>query len=104
MTSGLPEIAKSATNRNVPGSKGFSAIAPIKGSVAIDPVEDIGVAFSFDDFKPDSLIVDKDGMPGKPFFPAGSVRGSHSHFMILPFWLVAKAHRTALSGIVQIKL
>ena len=72
-------------NRSVPGAKLSSAITPIEGSIAIDPIKDIGVASSFDDFKPDSHIVDKDRMPGKPSLPVGSVLGSHSHVMIPSF-------------------
>jgi hypothetical protein len=85
MLSGSPETAKPLPNRTVPGTKLSSAIVSVERSVAIDPVENVGVALSFDDFKPDNDIVDEDGMPGKPSPPVGSVLGSYSHVMIPPF-------------------
>jgi hypothetical protein len=100
MTSGPPEIAKPSANRTAPGPKVSSAIAPIEGSIAIDPIKDIGIAFTFNDFKPDSDIVDKDRMPGKPPLPIGSVFGPHSHFMILSFGSRLKRTETPMSGIV----
>jgi hypothetical protein len=69
----------------VPGTKLWSAIVSVERSVAIDPIKNVGVALSFDDFKPDNDIVDEDGMPGKPSLPAGSVFGSYPHVMIPPF-------------------
>ena len=103
MTSGSPEVTERVPRRNAPGLKLSSAIVPVERSVAIDPIEDIGVASSFDDFKPDSDIVDKDGMPGKPSFPVGSVFGSHSHVMIPSFGSQLKRTESPMSGIVQIK-
>jgi len=93
-----PELAKPATNRSEPGPKRSSAIALVECSIAIDPVKDIGVAFTFDDFKPDGDIVDEDRMPGKPSLPGGSVFGSHSHFMILSFGSLLKRTGTPMSG------
>ena len=62
-----------------------SAIVLVDCSIAIDPIEYIRIPFSFDDFEPDSNIVDNDGMPGKPSLPACSIFGSYPHFMILSF-------------------
>ena len=80
MISGSPKTAKPLPNRS--GTKLLSAIVSVERSVAIDPIKNVGVALSFDDFKPDNDIVDEDGMPGKPSLPAGSVLGSYSHVMI----------------------
>jgi hypothetical protein len=67
----------------VRGVKLSSVIVLVDCSIAIDPIKYIGIPFSFDDFKPDSNIIDNDGMPGKPAVPACSVVGSYSHVMIL---------------------
>jgi hypothetical protein len=85
MTSGSPNIAQPSPNRSVRGVKLSSVIVLVDCSIAIDPIKYIGIPFSFDDFKPDSNIIDNDGMPGKPSVPACSVFGSYSHFMILSF-------------------
>jgi hypothetical protein len=58
-------------------------IAPVDYSIAMDPIKYVGIPFSFDDFKPDSNIIDNDRMPGKPFLPTGSVFRSFPQFMIL---------------------
>ena len=81
-----------------------SAIVLVDCSIAIDPIKYIGIPFSFDDFKPDSNIIDNDGMPGKPSPPAGSVFWSHSHLMILSFGLRKSAPKSPVLGTVQIKL
>jgi len=83
MTSGSPNIAQPSPDRSVRGAKLSSVIVLVDCSIAIDPIKYIRIPFSFDDFKPDSNIIDNDGMPGKPSPPAGSVFGSFSHFMIL---------------------
>jgi hypothetical protein len=85
MTSGSPNIAQPSPNRSVRGVKLSSVIVPVDCSIAIDPIKYIWIPFSFDDFKPDSNIIDKDGMPGKPSVPACSVFGSYSHIMIPSF-------------------
>jgi hypothetical protein len=85
MISGSPNIAQFSPNRRVRGAKLSCAIVLFDCSIAIDPIKYIGIPFSFDDFEPDSNIIDNDGMPGKPSLPAGSVFGSYSHFMILSF-------------------
>jgi hypothetical protein len=85
MTLGSPNIAQPSPNRSVPDAKLVSVIVPVDCSIAIDPIKYIRVPFSFDDFKPDSNIIDNDRMPGKPSLPAGSVLGPYSHFMILSF-------------------
>ena len=93
MMSGAPKTAKPLPNRSTPGAKLSPAIVPVERSVAVDPVKDIGIAPSFDDFKPNGDIVDQDGMPGKPSLPARPVLGFHSHVMIPSF--AVKAHRKA---------
>ena len=95
MMSGSPNIAQPSPNRSERGAKLSSVIVLVDCSIAIDPIKYIRIPFSFDDFKPDSNIIDNDGMPGKPSSPAGSVFGSFSHFMILSFWFADKAHRRA---------
>jgi hypothetical protein len=85
MTSGSPNVAQPSPNRSVRGAKLSSVTVLVDCSIAIDPIKYIGIPFSFDDFKPDSNIIDNDGMPGKPSVPACSVFGSYSHFMILSF-------------------
>ena len=92
--SGSPNIAQPTPNRSEPDAKLSSGII-LDCSIAIDPIKYIRIPLSFDDFKPDSNIIDNDGMPGKPSSPAGSVFGSFSHFMILSFWFADKAHRRA---------
>lgn len=89
MMSGSPNIAQPSPNRSERDAKASSVII-LDCSIAIDPIEYIRIPFSFDDFKPDSNIIDDDGMPGKPSAPAGSVFGSYFHFMILPFGLRIK--------------
>jgi len=59
----------------------------IDNSIAVDPVEYIGIPFSFDYFEPDGDIVDDDWMPGKPSSPLGPVFRLYFHF-IHPFILV----------------
>ena len=81
--SGSPDIAQAPHNPAEPAEKPSSVITPVDCSVAIDPIKYVRVPPSFDGFKPDGNIIDKDGMPGKPSLPAGSVFGSFSHFMIL---------------------
>jgi hypothetical protein len=78
-------IGPPSRNRDGPDAKLLSAIVPIDCSVAVDPIKYIRVPPSFDDFEPDSYTIDNDRMPGKPSLPAGSVFGSHSHFMVLSF-------------------
>jgi len=95
MMSGSPNIAQPSPNRSERGAKLSSVIVLVDCSIAIDPIKYIRIPFSFDDFKPDSNIIDNDGMPGKPSSPAGSVFGSFSHFMILSFWFADQAHRRA---------
>jgi hypothetical protein len=90
MMSGSPNIAQPSPNRSERGAKLSSVIVLVDCSIAIDPIKYIRIPLSFDDFKPDSSIVDNDGMPGKPSPPAGSVFGSYSHFMILSFGLRIK--------------
>jgi len=88
--SGSPNIAQPSPNRSERSAKLSSAIVLVDCSIAIDPIKYIRIPLPFDDFKPDSSIVDNDGMPGKPSPPAGSVFGSYSHFMILSFGLRIK--------------
>jgi hypothetical protein len=90
MMSGSPKIAQPSPNRSVRGAELSSVTVLVDCSIAIDPIKYIRIPFSFDDFKPDSNIIDNDGMPGKPSAPAGSVFGSYSHFMILSFGLRIK--------------
>jgi hypothetical protein len=105
MTSGSPNIAQPSANGNVRSVKLSSAIVLVDCSIAIDPIKYIGIPFSFDDFKPDSNIVDNDGMPGKPSVPACSVLGSYSHFMILSFGSrMKRTEEPRVVGTVQIKL
>ena len=85
--SGSPEIAQPSPNRSERDAKPSSVV---DCSIAVDPIKYIRIPLSFDDFKPDSNIIDNDGMPGKPSAPAGSVFGSYSHFMILSFGLRIK--------------
>jgi hypothetical protein len=89
MMSGSPNIAQPSPNRTKRDAK-LSSVIVLDCSIAIDPIKYIRIPFSFDDFKPDSNIIDNDGMPGKPSAPAGSVFGSYSHFMILSFGLRIK--------------
>ena len=89
MMSGSPNIAQPSPNRSKRDAK-LSSVIVLDCSIAIDPIKYIRIPFSFDDFKPDSNIIDNDGMPGKPSAPAGSVFGSYSHFMILSFGLRIK--------------
>jgi hypothetical protein len=89
MMSGSPNIAQPSPNRSERDAK-LSSVIVLDCSIAIDPIKYIRIPFSFDDFKPDSNIIDNDGMPGKPSAPAGSVFGSYSHFMILSFGLRIK--------------
>ena len=95
MMSGSPNIAQPSPNWSERGAKLSCVIVLVDCSIAIDPIKYIRIPFSFDDFKPDSNIIDNDGMPGKPSSPAGSVFGSFSHFVILSFWFADKAHRRA---------
>jgi hypothetical protein len=105
MTSGSPNIAQPSANGSVRGVKLSSAIVLVDCSIAIDPIKYIRIPFSFDDFKPDSNIVDNDGMPGKPSVPACSVLGSYSHFMILSFGSrMKRTEEPRVVGTVQIKL
>ena len=87
--SGSPNIAQPSPNRSEPDAK-LSSVIILDCSIAIDPIKYIRIPLSFDDFKPDSNIIDNHGMPGKPSAPAGSVFGSYSHFMILSFGLRIK--------------
>jgi hypothetical protein len=105
MMSGSPNIAQSSPNRSVRGAKLSSVTVLVDCSIAIDPIKYIGIPFSFDDFKPDSNIIDNDGMPGKPSVPACSVFGSYSHFMILSFGSrMKRTEEPRVVGTVQIKL
>ena len=88
--SGSPNIAQPSPNRSGRGAKLSSVTVLVDCPIAIDPIKYIRIPFSFDDFKPDSNIIDNDGMPGKPSAPAGFVFGSYSHFMILSFGLRIK--------------
>jgi len=81
--SGFPDIAQPSPSRSVRGAKLSFATLLVDSSIAVDPIEYIGISFSFDDLEPDGRIIDEDGMPGKPSPPAGSVFGSYFHFMIL---------------------
>jgi hypothetical protein len=90
MMSGSPNIAEPSPNRSERGAKLSSVIVLVDGSIAIYPIKYIRIPLSFDDFKPDSDVIDNDGMPGKPSPPAGSVFGPYSHFMILSFGLRIK--------------
>jgi hypothetical protein len=103
MMSGSPNIAQPSPNRSERDTK-LSSMIVLDCSIAIDPIKYIRIPFSFDDFKPDSNIIDNDGMPGKPSAPAGSVFGSYSHFMILSFGLRIKRTEEPVLGIVEIKL
>ena len=103
MMSGSPNIAQPSPNRSERDAKASSVII-LDCSIAIDPIEYIRIPLSFDDFKPDSNIIDNHGMPGKPSAPAGSVFGSYSHFMILSFGLRISAPKNPVLGTVQIKL
>jgi hypothetical protein len=85
MMSCSPNIAQPSPSRSERGAELSSVIVLVDCSIAIDPIKYIRIPFSFDDFKPDSNIIDNDGMPGKPSPPVGSVFGSYSHFMILSF-------------------
>ena len=87
--SGSPNIAHRTPNRSEPDAKLSSGII-LDCSIAIDPIKYIRIPLPFDDFKPDSNIIDNHGMPGKPSAPAGSVFGFYSHFMILSFGLRIK--------------
>jgi hypothetical protein len=104
MMSGSPNIAQPSPNRSERDTKLSSRIVVLDCSIAIDPIKYIRIPFSFDDFKPDSNIIDNDGMPGKPSAPAGSVFGSYSHFMILSFGLRIKRTEEPVLGTVEIKL
>jgi hypothetical protein len=101
--SGSPNIAQPSPNRSEPDAK-LSSVIILDCSIAIDPIKYIRIPLSFDDFKPDSNIIDNHGMPGKPSAPAGSVFGSYSHFMILSFGLRISAPKNPVLGTVQIKL
>ena len=90
MMSGSPNIAEPSPNWSERGAKPSSVIVLVDCSVAIDPIKYIRIPLSFDDFKPDSNVIDNDGMPDKPSPPAGSVFGCYSHFMILSFGLRIK--------------
>jgi hypothetical protein len=103
MMSGSPNIAQPSPNRSERDAK-LSSVIVLDCSIAIDPIKYIRIPFSFDDFQPDSNIVDNDRMPGKPSAPAGSVFGSYSHFMILSFGLRKSAPKSPVLGTVQIKL
>jgi hypothetical protein len=100
ITSGSPMISPPSLNRDWPDTKPLSATVPVDCPIAIDPIKYIGVPSSFDDFKPDSNIVDNDRMPGKPSLPARSVLGSHSHFMILSFGSRTKRDKQPVLGTV----
>src|SRR5277367_2533937 len=101
MPSGSP--TQPSPNRNVPCAKLFPANVLIDCPIAIDPIEYIGLSLSFDDFKPDSNIVDNDGMPGKPFPPNGSVLGCFFHLMILSFGSRMKRTEEPCVGAVETK-
>jgi hypothetical protein len=101
--SGFPDITQPSPNRSERDAKASSVIV-LDCSIAIDPIKYIRITFSFDDFKPDSNIIDNHGMPGKPSAPAGSVFGSYSHFKILSFGLRISAPKNPVLGTVQIKL
>jgi hypothetical protein len=103
MMSGSPNIAQPSPNRSERDAK-LPSVIVLDCSIAIDPIKYIRIPFSFDDFKPDSNIIDNDGMPGKPSAPAGSVFGFYSHFMILSFGLRIKRTEEPVLGTVQIKL
>jgi hypothetical protein len=90
MMSGFHAVAKSSQARNPPDVKVSSPITSINNSIAVDPVEYIGIPFSFHDFEPDSNIVNYDWMPGKPSSPFGPVFGFYFHF-IHPFIVVRDA-------------
>jgi hypothetical protein len=79
MMSGFPVVAKSSPARNPPEVKVSSPITSIDYSIAIDPIEYIGMPFSFYYLEPDSNIVDDDRMPGKPSSPLGPVFGFYFH-------------------------
>src|SRR5262245_61667514 len=83
MTSGFPNIPQPSSDRRVRSAQLSSVIVLFDCSIAIDPIKYIRIPLSFDDFQPDSSVIDNDGMPGKPSPPTGSVFGSYSHFMIL---------------------
>ena len=104
MTSGSPIVAKPSQTEAPQETSEFSRTIPVNYSIAIDPIKYIRIPFSFDDFKPDSNIIDNDGMPGKPSAPASSVFGSYSHFMILSFGLQIKRTEEPVLGTVEIKL
>ena len=95
--SGSPNIAQPSPNRSEPDAK-LSSVIILDCSIAIDPIKYIRIPLSFDDFKPDSNIIDNHGMPGKPSAPAGSVFGSYSHFMILSFGLRIKRTEEPRTG------
>lgn len=95
--SGSPNIAQPSPNPGERNAK-LSSVIVLDCSIAIDPIKYIRIPFSFDDFKPDSNIIDNDGMPGKPPAPAGSVFGFYSHFMILSFGLRIKRTEEPVLG------
>jgi len=92
MMSGFQAVPKSSKARNPSDVKVSSPMTSIDNSIAIDPIEYIGIPFSFDYFKPDGDIVDDDWMPGKPSSPLGPIFGFYFHF-IHPF-IVVRARRT----------
>jgi hypothetical protein len=98
MMSGFQAVAKSSSAGNPPEVKVSPPMTSIDDSVAIDPVEYVGVPLSFHDFEPDGDIVDDDWMPGKPSSPLGPVFRFYFHF-IHPFILVC-ARRTLEHSVV----
>ena len=69
-----------------------SPITSINNAIAVDPVEYVGIPFSFHYFQPDRDIVNYNWMPGKPSSPFGPIFGLYFHF-IHPF-IVVCARRT----------
>ena len=79
-------VAKPSPTGSPLGAKVFSPVRSINYPVAIDPIKYIRVPLSFYYFEPDRNIVDKNGMPGKPSSPCGSIFGFYSHSLTLHFY------------------
>lgn len=61
-------------------------MALIDQSIAVDPIEYIGIPFSFHYFKPNRNIINNHRMPSQPFMPIGSVLGFYFHFLNPFIW------------------
>jgi hypothetical protein len=74
-----PKVEPKPSQPSDEKAKPLSPAAAIDGSVAVDPIENIGMPPPFDELKPDRYIVNDDGMPGKPPPPGYSVLGHYFH-------------------------